>query len=101
VHGYLLKPVPRTIGCFRRVIRASYRDDATFMRSLLLVRFFDDQSVTILNRLRIDSTRDGSSLREITTSDRMVEEIVSAFDMDEEVVRTAVAALPELESPYG
>jgi arylamine N-acetyltransferase len=101
VHGYLLKPVPRTIGCFRRVIRASYRDDATFMRSLLLVRFFDEQSVTIVNRLRIDSTRDGSSLREITTSDRMVEEIVSAFDMDEEVVRTAVAALPELESPYG
>ena len=44
VHGYLLKPVPRTIACFRRVIRASYRDDATFMRSLLLVRFFDDQS---------------------------------------------------------
>lgn len=101
VHGYLLKPVPRTIACFRRVIRASYRDDATFMRSLLLVRFFDDQSVTIVNRLRIDSTRDGFSLHEITTSARMVEEIVSAFDMDEEVVRAAVAALPELESPYG
>lgn len=83
------------------MIRASYRDDATFMRSLLLVRFFDSQSVTILNRLRIDSGPDGFSLRELPTMDRVVEEIVSVFDMEEEIVRAAVAGLAELESPYG
>jgi arylamine N-acetyltransferase len=101
VHGYLLKPVPRTIAHFRQAIRASYREDATFMRSLLLVRFFDSQSVTILNRLRIDSSPDGCSLHELPTVDRLVDEIVSAFDMDGDVVRAAVAGLPELESPYG
>jgi arylamine N-acetyltransferase len=101
VHGYLLKPAPRTIARFRRAIRASYREDATFMRSLLLVRFLDSQSVTILNRLRIDSSPDGFSLHELPTLDRVVGEIVSAFDMDEDVVRAAVAGLPELESPYG
>jgi arylamine N-acetyltransferase len=100
-HGYLLKPAPRRIAHFGRVIRASYRPEATFMRSLLLVRFFDSQSVTILNRLRIDSGPDGFSLRELATMDRVVEEIVSAFDMEEPIVRAAVAGLPELESPYG
>jgi len=101
VHGYLLKPTPRTLGHFRRVIRASYRGDATFMRSLLLVRFLDEQSITILNRLRIDSGPDGFSLHELPTMDHVVDEIVSAFDMEEEIVRAAVAGLPELESPYG
>jgi len=101
VHGYLLKPAPRTLGHFRRAIRASYRRDATFMRSLLLVRFFDGMSVTILNRLRVDSGPDGFSLHELPTLDRVVDEIVSAFDMEEDVVRAAVAELPDLESPYG
>jgi N-hydroxyarylamine O-acetyltransferase len=100
-HGYLLKPAARTIAHFARVIRASYRPGATFMRSLLLVRFFDSQSVTILNRLRIDSGPDGFSLRELATTDRVVEEIVSAFDMEEEIVRAAVDGFLELESPYG
>lgn len=100
-HAYLLKPAARTIAHFRRAIRASYREDATFMRSLLLVRFLDSQSITILNRLRIDSGPDGFSLHELATLDRVVEEIVSAFDMEEDVVRAAVTDLPELESPYG
>ena len=101
VHGYLLSPAPRPIEHFRRAINRSYREGATFMRSLLLVRFFDSQSVTIFNRLRIDSSPDDFSVRELVTVDRVVEEIVGAFDMDEAVVRSAVAGLPELENPYG
>lgn len=101
VHGYLLNPAPRRVEHFGRAIRASYRTGATFMRSLLLVRFFDARSVTILNRLRIDSWPDGFSVRELVTVDRLVNDIVSAFDMEEAVVRSAVARLSGLESPYG
>lgn len=101
VHKYLLKPARRTIGHFSRAIRDSFREGATFMRSLLLVRLFDSQSVTILNRLRIDSSPDDFSLRELVTVERVVEEIVGVFDMDEAVVRVAVDGIQELDNPYG
>jgi arylamine N-acetyltransferase len=101
VHGYVLKPTCRAIDHFSRAIRDSFREGATFMRSLLLVRFLDSQSVTILNRLRIDSSPEHFTLRELVTVDRVVEEIVGAFDMDEAVVRVAVDGLQELDNPYG
>jgi hypothetical protein len=41
------------------------------------------------------------SLRELVTVDRVVEEIVGAFDMDEAIVRVAVDGLRELDNPYG
>jgi hypothetical protein len=41
------------------------------------------------------------SLRELVTVDRLVEEIVGVFDMDEAIVRPAVDGLRELDNPYG
>jgi arylamine N-acetyltransferase len=101
VHGYVLNPRPRTAGHFGRAIRDSFRPRATFMRSLLLVRAFEGRTVTVLNRLRIDSWPDDFRLSELPCLDRVVAEIVTVFDMDEEVVRLAVSGIAELDSPYG
>jgi N-hydroxyarylamine O-acetyltransferase len=99
VHGYLLGPQPRSIEHFERAVHDSCRDSSTFMRSLLLVRFFDSQSVTIVNCRRIDSTRDGSLARELLNLDQVVDEVVGAFDIDEPIVREAVGGLTDLVSP--
>ena len=44
-HGYLAKPTPRKIEDFGEVIGASFSANATFLNSVLLVRFYPDRSV--------------------------------------------------------
>jgi len=59
--GYIVKPIPRTIGYFTDVIVDSYRKEATFMNALLLTRFFKNRSVRIHNLTAIYS--DGPDYR--------------------------------------
>lgn len=55
-HGYLVNPAPRRIEEFVHVIADSFRDQATFMNSLLLVKFAENWSLR-LNNLSITETR--------------------------------------------
>lgn len=48
-HGYLVNPARRRIGEFAGVIEDSFRESATFMNALLVVRFWRDRSVTLRN----------------------------------------------------
>jgi len=54
-HGYLAKPEPKTIEDFSKVIAASFSADATFLNSVLLVRFYPGRSVLIHNLTLIES----------------------------------------------
>ena len=67
-HGYVAKPEPRQITEFEGVIADSYREEATFMNSLLLVRFAHGRS-TVLHNLTLIET-EGSSFRVKTLADR-------------------------------
>jgi len=48
-HGYVVNPTPRRIGEFAGVIADSFREDATFMNALLVVRFSAARSLTLRN----------------------------------------------------
>jgi len=48
-HGYRINPMPRKIDDFQQVISDSFKEDATFMNSLLLTRFIDDHFVVVHN----------------------------------------------------
>lgn len=49
VHGYTINPAGREIEHFEPAIRDSYRDDATFMNSILLARYSVGRSTVIHN----------------------------------------------------
>ena len=48
-HGYRINPMPRGIDDFQQVISDSFKEDATFMKSLLLTRFVDGNFVVVHN----------------------------------------------------
>jgi arylamine N-acetyltransferase len=48
-HGYIVNPLPRNIEEFTQVITDSFRPEATFMNSILLVRFSSNYSQVLHN----------------------------------------------------
>jgi N-hydroxyarylamine O-acetyltransferase len=50
VHGYVVHDPPRSLEFFAASMRDSFAPDATFLNCLRVCRFFEDHSVTLLNR---------------------------------------------------
>lgn len=48
-HEYVLKPTPRKIEEFEEIVNSSYHEDALFMNSINMTRFFVNKSVSIHN----------------------------------------------------
>ncbi len=100
-HGYLAKPVPRQIRDFEQVIAASYREDATFMNSLLLARFFPNRSVVIHNLTIIESQGAASRIRTLASLDELVQAIHEYFAIPLEFIADAVKGLRHLGDAWG
>jgi arylamine N-acetyltransferase len=100
VHGYTVKPIPRQIDHFAEVIKASFRDSATFMNSLLLVRLYPGRSVVIRNLSLIESDKSGYRIHELPGRDRLPAAVEEHFSIPREIVSEAVAELAHLGDPW-
>lgn len=101
IHGYLLKPTPRPIEHFSKPVRDSFRESATFMNAVDLVRFSDGESVAIYNLSIIRSTVDSFTIERLPDRKELVQAIEREFGIPMEIARDAIAGLGALRDVHG
>ena len=94
-HGYTVKPIPRQIGHFGRVIEDSYRPSATFMNALLLVRLYPNRSVVIHNLSVIESEGTDYHIHRLASKDELPAVVEKHFRIPHAIVSEAVGELGE------
>jgi len=99
-HGYLARPEPRKIEDLSKVIAASFSADATFLNSVLLVRFFPGRSVLIHNLTLVESEGNKSTAHALANCDELISAIEKHFGMKREIVEEAVGQLGNLRDPW-
>lgn len=78
-HGYLVNPMPRSIGEFSGVIADSFRPDATFMNAVLLVGFSAEGSTVLHNMTYIESKGNTATRISLKTTDELIAAIEKYF----------------------
>ena len=94
-HGYNVNPLPRQIKHFAQVIRESYRDSATFMNALLLVRSYPNRSIVIHNLSVIESKGTDYHIHQLADRDELSAVVEKYFSIPRAIVSEAVAELGE------
>jgi arylamine N-acetyltransferase len=92
-HGYYINPTPRRIEEFSSVILDSFRQEATFMNSILLVRFDSNFSQVLHNNTFIESR--GKNVKKISykTKEEIVSVINKIFLIPKEITNVALEGL--------
>lgn len=94
-HGYTVRPIPRQIQYFDEIIRDSFRDDQTFMNSILLVRYYPNRSTMIHNLSIIKSVGTDYSIDELSGPDELPAAIEKHFSIPRDIVSVALSAVGE------
>jgi arylamine N-acetyltransferase len=96
MHGYVAKPIPRTIDHFADVIAHSYTDEATFMNALLLIRFFPNRAIAINNLKLIFTEGTEVDIRPLGNVDALPPVIEENFSIPQAIVAEALTMLRKL-----
>ena len=100
-HGYSVNPRGRAVEEFREIVAASFREDATFMNALLLVRFTREGS-EVLHNMRFLETRGGvTSTHLLRDKGEAAELAARRFGMPRSIVQELITRLPLRTDPYG
>ncbi len=99
-HGYNVNPIPRSIEHFENVIADSFRDQATFMNALLLVRFYPDRSTVIHNLTVIDSVGVETKKHQLKSRDPLPIAIENHFGIPKGITTEAISELGELNDAW-
>jgi arylamine N-acetyltransferase len=99
-HGYQAKAAPKTIKDFSKVIAASFSADATFLNSVLLVRFYPGRSVLIHNLTLVESEGNKSTIHALANRDQLIDAIERRFEMPRKIVSEAVRQLGNLQDAW-
>ncbi len=100
-HGYTVKPMPRQIQEFEKVIADSFRKEATFMNALLLARFFPNRSLVIHNMTVIESEGTTSNLRTLANQDDLVQAVFEYFGIPGEITKNVVNEMENFGNAWG
>ena len=95
-HGYVVKPVARSIEHFTDVIAHSFTGEATFTNALLLVRMFPNRSIVIHNLHVIESEGMEQRIVEIPNRAELAHVIEHYFNIPKQIAAEAIAELGEL-----
>ncbi len=98
-HAYLVNPAPRRIEEFATVIAGSFADHATFMRALLIARFWPTRSVTLRNLTLIEAEGADFSVRPIPGPDDLPRVIEEQFQIPADLARQALDGVALTEEP--
>ena len=90
IHGYAVRPVPRQIEHFNKVIRDSYSDAATFMNVVVIERFFPDRSVRFHNFTLTESTPEGATATRLADHDELIDAVEHHIGIPSDIVREAI-----------
>ncbi len=72
-HSYSVNPMARKIQEFHQIIADSFREDSTFMKAILLARFFPNRSIVLHNLTLIESEGTVSNSQSLNSRDQMIE----------------------------
>ena len=101
VHGYTLKPGGVAPGTFDRVVRDSFRPQATFMNAVLLVRCFPRRLVRILNLEVTRSTRAHSRTAALADRDAFAAAVEREVGIPARITVAAIAGIDRFGDVYG
>lgn len=90
LHGYVLKPQPRSIEEFKEVIEQSFKAEATFMNAILLARYSHDRSYIIHNLNYTEIRADIIKTYTISTREELTRLINKAFGIPENILETVL-----------
>jgi len=97
VHGYTIKPTPRTIDHFAPIVAGSFVPESEFMKSVLVVRWYPNRSVAVRNLSVIVSEGAEYRIERLSGRDQLPEAIEKHFAIPREIVAEAVAGLDKLD----
>ena len=92
-HGYMLKPQPRHINEFNKVIIESFNPDATFMNSLLLTKYSTESSYIIHNNNFTEIQNNSEYVKSLIKKEDLIETINNFFGMPAEILETVINGL--------
>jgi N-hydroxyarylamine O-acetyltransferase len=98
-HWYTAKPESRKIDEFRKVIKESYSDNATFMNAIRITKFTEQGSLVLKNLYFTENSNDGSSTTKVNLED-IPWLIKENFKMPLSVVNNAIGHFKELRDIY-
>ena len=99
-HGYSVNPVAREIGHFSDVIKDSYRDDATFMNAVLLVRWYPNHSIAIHNLTLMEASGRNWRIYQLQGREEMVRAVEKYFGIPAEITSAAIAEIGKFGSAW-
>ena len=95
-HGYTAKPIVREIERFADVIAHSFTDEATFMNTILLVRFFANRSIALHNLTLLESEGTSWRTHQLSSREELGPTIETHFGIPCAIVSEAIAGLGQL-----
>jgi arylamine N-acetyltransferase len=99
-HGYKVKPQARSISDFETVINNSFRESATFLNAVLLVRFNPMSSVTIHNFSLIESFKHDFKLARLDNKAELAEKIYFHFVIPKNIVEESLNFITKFEDAW-
>ena len=98
-HWYTVKPQPRKIEEFKKVIIDSYADDATFMNAIRITRFTENGSFVLKNLYLTETIDHKTSMTKIARKD-LPAIVEQKFGMPADIVSKAISHIEELKDIY-
>lgn len=95
-HGYVLKPAGRQFGDFADVIARSCGEGAPFLNRLLLVRFFENQSLILRNHTLSEMSADKSTGHRLETRDEIIQAIEDNYGISADIAAKVLKCLGDL-----
>ncbi|MBI5403790.1 MAG: arylamine N-acetyltransferase [Ignavibacteriae bacterium] len=94
VHGYLVNPELKKIKDFSEVIRSSFRKDALFLNSVLVVRYVSDISMVIHNLSYVESKGKTSKKSKLKSLKDLIFRIEKSTGIPSEISSIALRGVP-------
>ena len=99
-HGYTAKPYARSISEFETVITDSFRDTATFLNAILLVRFKSNSSIVIHNFSLIETKDIHSKITKLKSKADLTEKIITHFAIPKNIIEESLAIIKNYEDAW-
>lgn len=89
-HCYSVNPLARQIQEFNGIIADSFREDSTFMKTILLTRFFPNRSLVLHNQTLIESEGTESKSQFLHSQDELVQAVHKYYGIPKEFILNVV-----------
>jgi arylamine N-acetyltransferase len=100
IHGYLAKPEPKTLDDFQTAILDSFSPESTFMRAVLLTRFFDNSSVIIHNYTLIKTLGKSISKNKLNNHQELIKAIEIHFRIPSAITEQALSGRKKFKNVW-